>query len=566
MSGPIDLACVDKAHAYARSVIEGHTSASHMVRRACLRHEADLRRATDGGAFVFDAIKAQRACRFIEALPHIKGEKAKRRERIQLEPWQCFFVASIFGWVERATGLRRFRAAYLEVPRKNAKSTIAAGIALYMLAWDSEAGAEVYSAATSAKQARMVFDVARDMVRKEPRLLAHGLLAREHEVRWPANSASFAPVASQTNTLDGLNPHCAVIDELHEHRTRDVLDVLESGMGARSQPLTLMITTAGSDIHGVCFEQHEYLEKILEGVFEDDRFFGVIYGIDKNDDQGSELTWAKANPNYGVSVNPDHLRASWTKAKRSRPKLGDFKRKHLNIWTSVGEGALDLDGWRSGQREIRRGDYARVGGVVGLDLAIRHDLCAVVTAIQQGDEIVAFGDYAVTQAVAEEPGNEVLDGWGRDGLLAVHPGAEIDLAKIAEVALEHVRFFGATELAYDPMFAAQMIQQMEPELAALGCVAVEMRQTPMNMTVPFERLMAMSIDGRLIHDGDPVLAWMASNTVAERRGEFYRPGKTREFNKIDGISALITAMARLAAPEGEDIPLSPWEDEGFRLT
>ena len=566
MSGPVDLGCADKAHAYAASVIAGRIAASRHVALACRRHVADLARAEAGGPFMFDPIGAQRACRFIEALPHIKGEKARTRERIRLEPWQCFFIASIFGWIERRGGLRRFRSAYLEVPRKNAKSTVAAGIALYMLGWDDEPGAEVYSAATSAKQARMVFDVARDMVRREPRLAARGLLAREHEIRWPATASSFTPVASQTNTLDGLNPHCAVVDELHEHRTRDVLDVLDSGMGARSQPLTLMITTAGSDVHGVCFEQHEYLEKILEGVFEDDRYFGVIYGMDKEDDPGQEATWAKANPNYGVSVNPEHMRAEWAKAKRSRPKFGDFKRKHLNIWTSVGEGAIDLDGWRAGRRAIRREDFAGAGGITGLDLAIRHDMCAVVTAIEQaGGEIVVFGDYAVTRAVAEEPGNEVLLGWGEAGLLDIHPGAEINLDRVAEAALAHVRLFGSAELAFDPMFAAQMIQQIEPILEAMGCIAVEMRQTPMNMTGPFERLMARTLDGKIIHDGDLVLAWMASNTIAERRGEFWKPGRTREFNKIDGISALVTAMARMAAPEEDEAPLSPWEDEGFRL-
>jgi phage terminase large subunit-like protein len=563
----LDLGLVDAAHGYAEGVASGRIPASRLVALACRRHIGDLARAKAGGPFVFEPIRAQRVCRFLEALPHIKGEKARARERIRLEPWQCFLICSIFGWIERATGLRRFRSVYLEVPRKNAKSTLMAGAALYLLGWDGEPGAEVYSAATSAKQARMVFDVARDMVRREPRLAARGLLAREHEIRWPATSSSFTPLASQTNTLDGLNPHCAVVDELHEHRTRDVLDALSSGQGARSQPLILMITTAGSDIHGICYEQHEYIEKILEGVFEDDRFFGVIYGIDKGDDPGLEATWAKANPNYGVSVNPEHLRGEWAKAKRSRPKLGDFKRKHLNIWTSVGEGAIDLDGWRAGRRLITRQAFAGAGGITGLDLAIRHDMCAVVTAIEGADkEIVVFGDYAVTRAVAEEPGNEVLLGWGDAGLIDVHPGAEIDLDRVAKVAQDHVRLFGSAELAYDPMFAAQMIQQMEAKLANMGCVAVEMRQTPMNMTAPFERLMARALGGKIIHDGDPVLAWMASNTVAEKRGEFWKPGRTREFNKIDGISALVTAMARMAAPDEDEAPISPWEDEGFRLT
>ncbi|MGG7567893.1 terminase large subunit [Rhodovulum sp. DZ06] len=563
----LDLRHAEAAHGYARAVVAGEIPASRLVIAACRRHLRDLERAEAGWDFVFDPIRAQRACRFIEALPHIKGEKAKKRERIRLEPWQCFLVCSIFGWVD-AEGLRRFRSAYLEVPRKNAKSTVAAGVGLYLTGWDDEPGAEIYSAATSAKQARMVFDTARAMVKREARLAARGLLARVHEILWPATESVFAPVASQTNTLDGLNPHGAIIDELHEHRSRDVLDVLSSGMGAREQPLLLMITTAGSDIHGVCYEQHEYVEKILQRVFEDERYFGLIYGVDPEDDHGDEATWAKANPNWGVSVNPEHMRAEWAKARRSRPKLGDFKRKHLNVWTSVGEGAIDLDGWRKGRREITRAAFAGRGGITGMDLAIRHDLCAVVTALEEepGGEIAVFGDYHVTEAVANEPGNEAILAWCDAGRIRMHPGAEINLDRVAEDALAHVRLFGSAELAFDPMYAAQMIQQLEPKLEAEGCIAVEVRQTPMNMTEPFERLMARALDGKVIHDGDPVLAWMASNTVAEKRGEFWRPGRTREFNKIDGISALVTAMARIAAPEEDETPLSPWEDEEFRLT
>lgn len=268
----------ERAVHYAQRVISGEIVACKLTRLACERFLKDLAR-TDW-QWRFDDALATRACTFIEHLPHIKGQWARQRLKITLEDWQVFIVCNLFGWVDKDTGLRRFLTCYLEVARKNAKSTLAAGIALYMLAADGEPGAEVYSAATTGDQARIVFDVARQMVLREADFIRGGIDPQRHGLYMPEDARKFEPLNAEGSTLDGLNPHCTIIDELHAHKRRDVYDVLDTARGARDQSLLASITTAGSDRAGICYEQRTYVVKVLEGVFADERYFGVIYTLD----------------------------------------------------------------------------------------------------------------------------------------------------------------------------------------------------------------------------------------------------------------------------------------------
>lgn len=268
----------ERAVRYAQRVLLGEIVACTLTRLACERFLKDLAR-TDW-QWRFDEALATRACTFIEHLPHIKGQWARQRLKIALEDWQVFIVCNLFGWVDRDTGLRRFITCYLEVARKNAKSTLAAGIALYMLAADGEPGAEVYSAATTGDQARIVFDVARQMVLREADFVRGGIDPQRHGLYMPDDARKFEPLNAEGSTLDGLNPHCTIIDELHAHKRRDVYDVLDTARGARDQSLLASITTAGSDRAGICYEQRTYVCKVLDGTFTDERYFGVIYTID----------------------------------------------------------------------------------------------------------------------------------------------------------------------------------------------------------------------------------------------------------------------------------------------
>jgi len=273
----------EKAKRYTKDVMSGEISACEWVKLACKRFLRDLEReANNEFDFVFNTEKANRVCNFIQNLPHIKGEWANRGETITLQPWQCFLLCNVFGWVHCKTGFRRFRTAYCEVPRKNAKSTLSSGVGLYMLTADNEQGAEVYSAATTRDQAKIVFEDAKAMARKAKGFSQHyGINVNVRNINRLATSSKFEPLSADAHTLDGLNIHCAIVDELHAHPTRKVYDVLETGTGSRAQSLLFLITTAGSDRAGICYEQREYVTKILQGIVEDDTYWGIIYTIDE---------------------------------------------------------------------------------------------------------------------------------------------------------------------------------------------------------------------------------------------------------------------------------------------
>ena len=314
-----------RARAYAERVTTGVETAGKLERLACQRFldDLDLRQATDDFPYRFDEAAGARACRFVDLMPHIKGEWAKpvyldgrlTYAKLNMEDWQVFKTINLFGWVHVTTGLRRFRRAYEEVARKNAKSTWAAAVLLLLLAADHEAGAQVYSAATTGEQAREVFDVARNMADREPEFKArYGVTVGKHDITIPSTASGAKPLNAEGSTLDGLNIHGTVIDELHAHKTRALFDVIDSATGARSQPLILMITTAGSDRSGICYEQRDYTIKVLNRTLIDETWFGVIFTIDDGDLWHDTAVWRKSNPNFGVSVKEDDMQAACRKA------------------------------------------------------------------------------------------------------------------------------------------------------------------------------------------------------------------------------------------------------------
>ncbi|MDN3627165.1 terminase large subunit, partial [Methylobacterium isbiliense] len=299
--------CVDAAHAYARDVVAGRIPAGRWIRLACQRHLDDLARQDDPAfPYRFDARKAAKVCKFLQLLPHTKGKWARKAERLRLEPWQLFKTAALFGWLRKADGLRRYRKAFLLIPRKNAKSTWAAGIGLYLFAADGEYGAEVYSGATSEKQAWEVFRPAKLMAQKTPALLqAFGIHVGAKNLHILANGSRFEPMIGTPG--DGASPSAAIHDEYHEHPTDEQVDTMETGMGAREQPLLVIITTAGDNLAGPCFALQQEAQKVLEGALYDPELFALIYTVDPEDDWTSELALRKANPNFDVSVSGEYL-------------------------------------------------------------------------------------------------------------------------------------------------------------------------------------------------------------------------------------------------------------------
>jgi phage terminase large subunit-like protein len=555
---------VARANGYIRDVLSGKIPACRFVRQACQRQLDNLAAAkTDAFAFRFDVKAAERACRFIERLPHIKGPLARAKARFLLEPWQCFVYTTAYGWLHKWGPLatkRRFATVYLEVPRGNGKSAMLSGAGLYALAADGEAGPEVYSAAVTKDQARIVFETARKMAEQTPDLRqALGVTVGKTAIVVERTSGTFKPLASDEDSLEGLNVHFVAIDELHAHKRRAVYDVCETAMGKRDQPSMWIITTAGSDRSGICYEVRSYVVKILGQAAIDETWFGIIYTIDgvdgadgqesEADDWQSETAWRKANPNWGVSVEPAHLARMAQKAMQLPSAQANFKTKHLDVWVNADSAWLDMGAWnRCGDPALRVEDFAGEQCTIGLDLASKVDVAAkiklFVRPVDGVDHFYIFGTYYLPTAAIFDGRNAQYQGWSTAGLLTETPGDVIDYATIEDGLVDDCKQFGPVEVAYDPWQALQLAQNM----TAADVPMVEYRQTVANFSAPMKELQALVLSGRLHHDGDPILTWMVSNVVChvDAKDNIY-PRKERDENKIDGVVAAIMAVGRRIA-------------------
>lgn len=547
-----------RAKAYAKRVMEGEEAAGKFERLFCQRFMRDLeRQASEGFPFAFDEAAGARACTFIELLPHIKGQWAKpeyvegvglQHGRIHLENWQICIVIQLFAWKHITTGLRRFRRLYEEVARKNAKSTLAAGILLYMLAADGEPGAQCYSAATTGEQAREVFDVARNMVVRLPEFQARfGVEYGKHDITIPQTASNCKPLNAEGSTLDGLNIHCAVVDELHAHKTRAVYDVLDTATGARSQPLILMITTAGSDRSGICYEQRDYTIKVLEGTIEDHSWLGVIFTLDEGDLWHDPKVWRKANPNLGVSVQVDDLEAACRKALATPSAQANFLTKRLNIWVNSDSAWMDMMAWdRCADPALTADRVAHLPVWIGLDLASKVDVAAKVNLFydQAADHYYLIPTFWLPERAIEQARNSQYDGWRRSGHLQVTDGEVIDFDQIEDAIRADMAALRVEEVDYDPHQATQLVGHMLAE----GVPMVEMRPTVLNFSEPMKQLEALVLQRKITHDGNPVMTWMVSNVVCHRdaKDNIY-PRKERDENKIDGPVATIMPLGRCLA-------------------
>ena len=545
----------DKANRYVSDVLGGKIPACKWVRLACQRHRDDLEQAKSGRKYRFDRAKANRICEFIESLPHVKGRWPSTT--IQLQDWQCFIWCSVFGWVDEA-GNRRCRTMFLLVPRKNSKTTMCAGTGLYMLSADGEQGSEVYSCAVAKDQARYCFDIAKRMAHKTPDLCeALGVEPWKHSIAVEHSGSKFIPLASDADSLEGLNVHCGIIDELHAHKTRDVFDVIDDATGSRTQPLKFIISTAGSNLEGVCFEQQKYLEGILEGRLEDESYFGLIYTIDPEDDWTQPEAWVKANPNYGVSVDPENLKTQALQAIAIPGKQNDFKTKRLNLWVSAGTAYFHMLAWDNKCRaDIVEAEYGQYPCWFGLDLASKIDLAAFIRLYKAPDHWAVFGDYYLPEDALEKgrPNADIYTLWARQGLITATPGATTDYEFIKRDVDEWAHRVKLQEACYDPWQAALFVSQ----LTAMGLPMVEIPMNVKNISEPMKTMGAMILDGNLRHDGNPVFSWMLGNVMAkgDAKGNVY-PTKERDAAKIDGPVAVMATMVR-ALPTEDTSSLSSY--------
>lgn len=536
---------VEKAERYIKKVITGKIDACLFVRQACTRQVNDLKKKkTKKFPYIFDRKKANRVCQFIENLSHVKGVKAG--EPVHLEDWQCFILTTVFGWVKE-DGARRFTQTYIEVPRGNGKSTLCSGIALYMECADGEQGAEVYSFATTREQAGIVFGDALAMARGNKDFKNYfGVTCLNHSVIVLGTNSKFMAKSSDAGTLDGLNTHCGIIDELHAHKTRHVYDVVISSIGKRAQPLVFCITTAGFYLHGICMERRKTTAKVLTGAVSIDSLFGIIYTIDEDDDWKTEKAVIKANPNWGVSVNPDIMRGELANALVNTSAQKNYLTKHLDVWVNSDSAWLDMSKYNACiDTSFTPEDFAGKPCIYGVDLASKLDLSAVIKLFwkkNQDDGLIHYyvwADFFLPSDTVKNSGNTSYYGWVEDGHLRTTDGAITDIGQIEQFIIEDYKKFDTLSVAYDPMQATQMAQGLLQD----GAPMVELYQNLKNLSEPMKTLQALMYSGRLHVLNNPVLHWNAANVVAHTDAkENIYPRKEKAEDKIDGIVALIMAF------------------------
>ena len=554
---------VNAANQYARDIVKGKIIACKYVIDACQRHLDDLEQEKNKSfKYKFNKDLAEKVCKFIQLLPHTKGEWAFKRMPITLEPWQLFIFCCVFGWVHKKTNLRRFREVYTEIPRKNGKSAISAGTGLYCFSADNEFGAEVYSGATTEKQAWEVFRPARLMCKRTPLLCeAFGITVNASNLSRIADGARFEPLIG--NPGDGASPSCAIVDEYHEHDTDSLYTTMLTGMGARKQPLMWAITTAGYNIEGPCYDKRREVIDMLNAKVPNDELFGIIYTIDEGDDWTEPSALEKANPNIGISVYRDFLLSQQQRAINNARLANTFKTKHLNVWVSAKSAFFNMISWANCEdKSLSLEQFEGQSVIRGYDLARKLDMNSGVRLFHRiidgkrhyyciSPKFWVPYDTVYGADVEDRKTAERFQKWINTGHLDVTDGAEIDYREILHDAIESNKDNPVTVSAIDPHGATNLSHHLADE----GLNPVTIIQNFTNLSDPMKELEAAIQSGRFHHDGNPILTWCISNVVGKNapgNDDVVRPIKERNENKIDGAVALIMAIGRIILSEQDD--------------
>jgi phage terminase large subunit-like protein len=555
----------DPVTQYALDVVAGRIVSGRLVFKACERHLRDL---SDGSArgLVWDPVAAQRAIDFFPLLRHYKGRWGPRPGHPQGDPiilngWQQFIVGSAFGW-KRADGLRRFRDVYVEVGKKNGKTLMAAGIGLLLAFFDDEPGAEVYFGATKRDQAKIGWNDAVQMVKKNLGLRGRIKVGASALSRQAA-AQKCQPLGKDSDTDQGINVHGAIVDELHVHDDRDLIDNLETATSARTQPMIVKITTAGVKRESVWADERADAVAIIEGRATDDSTFAIIFTLDEGDDPFDEAVWPKANPNLNVSVMLETLREQAAKAKRSPAAQGAFLRFRMNIPTAVATRAIDIDEWDlcDGNPEGLPYDEwvaamvpAGAGGYEGLDLASVKDLTALILLFRvPGEEEDAQARYVIVarfwcpeDGILQRSRNDGVPygDWVRDGFLLATPGNVTDYSFVRAEQLALAERYAIGDIGFDKWNATQLVT----DLMADGAQCTAIPQTHAGLGPAWRELEKLILEHRILHGGHPILRWMAGNVEVETDpAGNQKPSKRRSSERIDGFVALDMALNRWLA-------------------
>jgi phage terminase large subunit-like protein len=550
---------------YAEDVLSGKILACKWVKLACKRYFEDIKNQKDKG-FYFDEKAAQHAIDFFKFLKHSKGEWCG--EAFELEPWQQFILWNLFGWKNKPTGYRRFKTCYLEVARKNGKTTMLAGIGLYLFFGDGEPGAEIYTAATKRDQARISHSEATRMVKSSASLRKRITIFKDN-LNIMDTASKFEPLGADADTMDGLNIHGALIDELHAHKTRNVWDILETATGSRRQPLQIAITTSGFDRHSICFEQHSYLQKILEKVYNDETYFGLIYTLDgydggsdeDKDDWQDQKVWIKANPNLGISVKHDDLERKCDKAKELATAQNSFLRLHMDIWTESETRWITVDQWNECGFDVHEQWLRGRMCYGGLDLSSTTDTTALIWLFppeKDGDSYEILCRFFIPEDNMLERVRKdrvPYDVWVREGFITATSGNVLDYANILNTIANDTTSFNVQELAFDRWGSQKITTDLQDigfeiksdssKSESSGRTLVQFGQGFASMSSPSKELERLILSKMIAHNNNPVLAWMMSNVVIkiDPAGNI-KPDKEKSIERIDGVVALVMAIDR----------------------
>ena len=551
---------------YAQSVVKGEVLACDWIKLACQRHIDDL----DREDIYFDEGSADKAIGFIQTFKHYKGDFAGRK--FVMMPWQKFIVGAIFGWLKKSDGKRKYKYAFIEIPRKNGKTLLAAGIALYMLCADGEGGAEIYCTATKKDQAKIAWKDAQSLIIKSKNsefIERFKIRNKPEELEFPQTDSFCKPLGRDKDGLstDGLNPHCVVMDEIHAWKSFDYWNVINSALGARSQPLMLMITTAGYLLEGVGKSQEKIAKNILTNIAEGDDYFAAIYTINDEDKKRiaqdktntaihDENLWQMANPCYGVTITKEKCLSQLNLAKQNPDLLREFKTKWLNIWVYQVESWLNMGSWNSCFADIDEEDLKDLRCYGGLDLAQVNDLSTFVLLFppQEGLETwtIKMWVWCPSEDIVErsnDSGNPYHI-WAEKGLIKATAGNVTDYNFIHSDVIKICDDYDVEAIAFDRTFSGQIVQNLQDQLGE--DMMIQFAQGFMTISSPAKELERMVIGEELNHLGNPILNWMAGNTVVQidANGNI-KPDKAKSEGKIDGIVSLVMAVGLAHEMEGE---------------
>lgn len=551
---------VSIAIAYAETAIEDRKGETHgvWIRLAAKRFIADLKRAQKTRTpFYFSAERGNDACWFIELLPHVEGVWGLAT--IKLDPFQVFFIVQLFGF-RNLDGGRRFSTALFAIARKNAKSTLAAAVLLYCFCEEAEVGPQILSAATTGDQARIVWGIAKRMVEKTADLREqYGVEAFSNVIARYMNGGTFKPINAKASTQDGLNPSALCFDELHAHKTHDLVNVLKSAAGARKNPLFLYTTTEGYETPGPWPEERNFARQILSGVIEADHYLAIIYAVDDKDDDFDETRWVKANPlmlsNLGLA---DKIRENALEAKQKPGSLSEFRIKRLNRQSATATGFVHLPKWNKCAGKVPLDELVGSRCWGAFDLASTTDMAAWWLLWLKGETYYAWGRYWVpSEAVKQRTERKTISyqSWVDSGFVTMTDGDVTDYDIIERDILEDFLRFSPQSIAYDSWNATALANR----LVTNGVTAAtdknpnglqQFIQGPRSYNPAMNAFEKAYLAGNLCHGGNPVLTWNAANLVARTDVNMNKaPDKKKSADKIDGIVCLLMCFGLAAMQE-----------------